>query len=191
MEDLIIDYKFSLEDFKEMEKIEHSYFPNENISPAEEVLKWYKKNNMTCIGIRNTDNLIIASVNILPLKKEIFEDIYNNRMNEADVVADQIEKYEDGKSCYLYLSSISIDREYRNNYKVIKTLLKGCMNLLDVLKRKNIKIKKVMADASTIHGEKICTKLLHMDYIRETNHESKIFCLKGEEFSKNICKFNI
>ena len=97
MENLIIDYKFSLEDFKEMEKIEHSYFLNENISPSEEVLKWYKKNNMTCIGIRNTDSLIIASVNILPLKKRIFEEIYNNRMNEADVVADQIETYEDGK----------------------------------------------------------------------------------------------
>ena len=32
MEELKINYKFSLEDFKVMEDIEHSYFPNENIS---------------------------------------------------------------------------------------------------------------------------------------------------------------
>lgn len=39
-----------------------------------------------------------------------------------------------------------------------------------------------MADASTIHGEKICKKLLKMDYITNTSHNSKIFCEKGEEF---------
>jgi len=48
MEELKIDYNFDLHDFKMMENIEHSYFPNENISPAEEVLKWYEKNDLTC-----------------------------------------------------------------------------------------------------------------------------------------------
>lgn len=43
-----------------------------------------------------------------------------------------------------------------------------------------------MADASTIHGEKICKKLLKMDYIRNTNHESKIYCEDGEKFIKAI-----
>ena len=64
------------------------------------------------------------------------------------------------------------------------------MNLLDVLKRRNIKIKKVMADASTIHGEKLCRKLLNMNYIRETSHDSKIFCIDGDKFINNIYKFN-
>ena len=39
MEQLKIDYKFNLKDFKIMEDIEHSYFPNENITEAEEVMK--------------------------------------------------------------------------------------------------------------------------------------------------------
>ena len=30
MEELKIDYKFNLENFKVMENIEHSYFPNDN-----------------------------------------------------------------------------------------------------------------------------------------------------------------
>ena len=97
MEQLTIDYKFNLKDFKIMEDIEHSYFPNENITEAEEVMKWYQKNNLTCIGIRNSHNVIIASVNVLPLKKDIFEDIYENRINEADIVYEQIERYEDHK----------------------------------------------------------------------------------------------
>jgi len=188
MEELKIDYEFNLDDFKVMENIEHSYFPNENISPAEEVLRWYEKNNLTCIGVRNSNNKIIASVNILPLNRNVFNDIYENKMNEADVISEQIEIYEDNKSYLLYLSSISIDEKYRNNYKVITTLLKGCINLLNILMKRNIKIEKVMADASTMHGEKICKKLLKMDYIRDTSHKSKIYCINGKEIVPNIQK---
>ena len=45
-----------------------------------------------------------------------------------------------------------------------------------------------MADASTIHGEKICRKLLEMDYIRNTSHESKIYCESGGKFLKVMNK---
>lgn len=188
MEQLKVDYRFNLEDFKKMEDIEHSYFENDNIAPADECLKWYEKNDLTCVGVRNEENEIIASVSILPLKKSIFMDIYENKMNEAEVVSEQIEEYQDNKTYYIYLSSISIDEKYRNNYKVVTTLLKGCINLFDLLKSRNIKIEKVMADASTIHGEKICSKLLKMNYITETSHKSKIYCEDGERFIEDINK---
>ena len=71
---------------------------------------------------------------------------------------------------------------------MITTLLSGCMNLLDMLIKRNIKIEKIMADASTIHGEKICRKLLEMDYIRNTSHESKIYCESGGKFLKVMNK---
>lgn len=188
MEQLKVDYKFDFKDFKMMEDIEHSYFENDNIAPADECLKWYEKNDLTCVGVRNEYNEIIASVSILPLQKSIFMDIYKNKMNEADVLAEQIEEYQDNKTYYIYLSSISIDEKYRNNYKVVTTLLKGCINLFDLLISRNIKIEKVMADASTIHGEKICNKLLKMNYITETSHKSKIYCIDGERFLEAINK---
>ena len=188
MEEIKIDYKFNLEDFEIMEDIEHSYFPNDNITPAEEVLKWYQRNDLTCIGVRNGNNEVIASVNILPLNERTFHDIYNNKMNEADVIDSQIERYENSKEYYLYLSSISINQNYRNNYRVITTLLRGCIDLYKLLIDRNIKIIKIMADASTEHGEKICKKLLKMDYIRDTSHESKIYCEDGNDFIKSINK---
>lgn len=75
-------------------------------------------------------------------------------MNEADVVYNQIEEYKDDNSYHIYLSSISIDKKYKNNYKVITTLLSGCMNLLDMLIKRNIKIEKIMADAQVLYMEK-------------------------------------
>lgn len=186
MEELKIEYTFNLEDFKVIENIEHSYFPDENITSAEEVLNWYRKNDLTCIGVRNDKQRIIASANILPLNKETFYSIYENKMNEADVVSSQIEEYKDNETYFIYLSSISIDKACRNNYKVVTTLLKGCINMLDLLQKRNIEIEKVMAEASTIHGEKICNKLLKMNYIRETSHKTKIYCEEGKEFIEAI-----
>ena len=188
MENFKIDYEFTLQDFEDMERIEHQYFANENITKAEEVLNWYNKNKFTCVGVRNENDKVIASVNILPLKKDTFIDIYENKINEADVVAEQIERYEDNKEYYMYLSSISIDKSYRNNYKLVLLLLKGCMELFDIIDSKNIKVNKLMADASTIHGEKICKKLLNMKFVTNTSHCSKIYCIDGDNLNETFIR---
>ena len=188
LDGLKIDYKFNFEDFKVIENIEHKYFENDNIAPAEECEKWYEKNDLTCVGVRNSENKVIASVSVLPLKYEIYKQIYENKMNEAEINYNQIVEYQESKSYYIYLSSISIDINYRNNYKVITTLLKGCIDLFDMLAKKNILIKEVMAEASTIHGEKICKKLLKMEHIRDTSHDSKIYTVDGIEFTNIIKK---
>lgn len=188
MEEFRIDYKFNFSDFKEIEDIEKDYFPERNISKAEEVMKWYEKNSLTCVGVRNSENKIVASVNILPINKQIFYDVYNDIMNEADIVESQIEKYENDNSYYLYLSSISVKKEYLNNYRLITKLLKGCIDLFELLNARNIKILKVMADASTVHGEKLCKKLLKMDYVRDTIHDSKIYEVDGDKFINTIKK---
>ena len=122
MEELKVEYTFDLEDFKTIEIIEHSYFPNDNITPAEEVLNWYRKNDLTCIGVRNNKHKIIASISILPLNEKTFYNIYEDKIHEA----------------------------------------------------------------STIHGEKICKKLLRMNFIRDTKYETKIYCENGEEFMEAI-----
>ena len=186
MKQFSIENSFNLEDFIQMEQIEHTYFLEENITPASEVLKWYQKNPYTCIGIRDKENKIIASVNILPLKKEIFDDIYYNKFKEADITEEQIEIYEENKTYYLYLSAISIDKEHRNSIIVFKMLLKSILEMFEELERKQIKIEALLAEASTIHGEKICKKMLNMKFVESTNHESDIYYLEGKDIEKIV-----
>lgn len=190
MEKFKIDNSFNIKDFIDMEKIEYTYFLEENITPAKEVLKWYEKNPYTCVGIRNEEGKVIASANILPLKKETFDAIYNNQFKEADINEKQIEVYEENKNYYLYLSAISIDKEYRNNIIIFKILLKAILQMFKELKRKQIKVEALLAEASTIHGEKICKKMLNMKYIESTNHESDIYYLEGEKIEEIIKLIN-
>lgn len=186
MEQYRIENHFTLEDFIQMEEIEHTYFLEENITSAKEVLKWYQKNPYTCIAIRNKENEIVASTNILPLKKETFDAIYHNQFKEADITEEQIEIYEENKSYYLYLSAISVKKEYRNNITLFKMLLKAIAQMYKELERKQIEIEAVLAEASTIHGEKICTRMLDMKYIGSTTHESDIYYIEGKQTEKVI-----
>ena len=181
-----IDNKLTAADFIEIENIEHTYFENDNITNANEVWKWYTKNKLTCVAVRDKNSNLVGSINILPINEKVFNDILNDKINESSIVAEDILQYEDNSLYYMYLSSISIKKELLNNYELITTLLKGALELLNILENRNITIKKIMADASTIHGEKICKKLLKMDYITETSHNSKIYCSSGENFYKEI-----
>ncbi len=47
--------ELTIDDFVEMEKIDHQYFPDENIAPAKEAYKWYLKDkNATWKGSGNS-----------------------------------------------------------------------------------------------------------------------------------------
>ena len=115
--------KLDLKDFKKMEQIEHNYFPNENVTVAEEVYKWYLKNPDTCFAILNETDEVIASCNLLPLKPIVIEKIMKEQLDEATITDKQIEVYEEGKVYDLYLSAISIDPAYRNQISILKLLI--------------------------------------------------------------------
>lgn len=138
-----IDNKLTAADFIEIEKIEHTYFENDNITNANEVWKWYTKNKLTCVAVRDKNSNLVGSINILPINEKVFNDILNDKINESSIVAEDILQYEDNSLYYMYLSSISIKKELLNNYELITTLLKGALELLNILENRNITIKKL------------------------------------------------
>lgn len=162
MEKYKIANKLDLKDFKKMEQIEHNYFPNENVTVAEEVYKWYLKNPDTCFAFLNETDEVIASCNLLPLKPIVIEKIMKEQLDEATITDKQIEVYEEGKVYDLYLSAISIDPAYRNQISILKLLIKKVVAFFVKLEEQNITIRQIMAEASTKQGENICKKLLKM-----------------------------
>ena len=167
--------KLDLKDFKKMEQIEHNYFPNENVTVAEEVYKWYLKNPDTCFAILNETDEVIASCNLLPLKPIVIEKIMKEQLDEATITDKQIEVYEEGKVYDLYLSAISIDPAYRNQISILKLLIEKVVAFFVKLEEKNITIRQIMAEASTKQGENICKKLLKMVCQKELPNGTKFY----------------
>ena len=186
MESFKIEDTFSLKDFNKIQKIEESYFEKDEVIPAKEIFRWYNQNNKICIGVRNQAGDIIASLNILPLKKEVFDNICKKDIDKTKISYTDIEKYEKNKYYYLYFSSIQIDEKYRNNFIVLKKLIIGGLLLFEKLHKDNISIVKVVADVTTPYGEKICKKLFNMNKVLTEDNNSKLYYEDGENFEENL-----
>ena len=172
----------TFEDFIKMEEIDHQYFPDENVSPAEEAYKWYLADSNSCVVVKDNSK-VVAYVNILYLKKEVYDKVKHNEMNESQILVSDLELDKDKYFNYLYFSAIAIDKNHRD----IQTL----RELIDITSAKIIEIvnqgseiKEVMADCSTPQGQKITQRFLRLKPFMETSHNSMIHILSGDEFIK-------
>ncbi len=180
--------KLTLEDFIKMEEIDHQYFPDENVSPAQEAYNWYLADSNSCIVVKENEN-VVAYVNILSLKKEIYNKVKFNIMNESEILVSDLELNNDKYFNYLYFSTIAIDKNYRNT-QTLRKLLKVTIEKIIEIVNLGCEIKEVMADCSTPEGQKITQRFLKLKPFMKTSHNSVIHVLSGEEFLK-VIKNNI
>lgn len=172
--------QLTFNDFIKMEEIDHQYFPDENVSPASEAYRWYLADPNSCVVVKDDSN-VVAYVNILSLKKEIYDKVKYNQMNESQIIVSDLELNKERYFNHLYFSTIAIDKKHRN----IQTLRK----LIDITSAKIVEIvsqgceiKEVMADCSTYEGQKITQRFLKLKPFIQTSHNSTIHILNGEEF---------
>ncbi len=176
--------KLTLKDFIKMEEIEHQYFPNENISSAQEAYNWYLADNNSCVVVKKNEK-VVAFVNILSLKKDIYDKVKFNIMNESEILVHDLELNKDKYDNYLYFSTIAIDKNYRNT-QTLRNLLNVTIEKIIEIVNFGCEIKEVMADCATQQGEKIAQRFLKLKPFIKTSHNSVIHVLSGEEFLKVV-----
>lgn len=172
----------TLQDFVKMEEIEHQYFPNENITTANEAYNWYLADPNSCIVVKNK-NEVIASINILSLKEDVFNLLKYNKLNESEIKVEDLQLENTKYMNYLYFSSISVDKNFRN-IQTLKKLIDATKTHIKKLSCFNI--VEVVADCSTPQGEKLATRFLKLKPFIKTDHGSVIHILDGKQFINNL-----
>lgn len=176
----------TFEDFIKMEEIDHQYFPDENVSPAEEAYKWYLADSNSCVVVKDNSN-VVAYVNILSLKKEVYDKVKHNEMNESQILVSDLELDKDKYFNYLYFSTIAIDKNHRD-IQTLRELIDITSAKIFEIVNQGCKIKEVMADCSTPQGQKITQRFLKLKPFMKTSHNSMIHILSGDEFIKLLHK---
>lgn len=175
--------KLEFKDFEKMEQIDRQYFPIENIAPAEESYKWYIANPNSCVVVKESDE-VIAYINILSLKEEIYNKVKFNKMNESEIVVEDLELRGDKYFNYIYFPVIAIDKQHRN-IKTLRNLLNATKEHMQTILIKH-KIIEVMTDCSTKEGQKITQRILKLKPFMKTSHNSTIHICDGDTFIKNL-----
>lgn len=177
------EMKLTIKDFEQMEYIDHEYFSENTIAPAKEAYKWYLADPNSCIVVKE-NNKVVAYINILSLKKEVYDKVKNNILNESEIVMGDLELNKEKYFNYLYFPAIAIDQNYRN-IRVLKKLLDVAKEHIKEI-TKNATILEVMADCSTKEGTKITQRILKLKPYKKTSHNSTIHIAKGDDFVKNL-----
>lgn len=174
-------------DFIKMEEIDKQYFPEENISPAGEAYKWYLADENSCIVVKEEKD-VVAYINMLSLKKNIYDKIKLNKMNESEIKVSDLELAKEKYYNYLYFSAIAVDKKYRSA-SALRKLLYVCKNHIRKLLDKGVKFIEVMADCSTDEGAKITKHILKLKPFIKTSHGSVIYFIDGQTFLKNFLNY--
>ena len=178
--------QLTFNDFIKMEEIDHQYFPDENVSPADEAYKWYLADPNSCVVVKDNSN-VVAYVNILSLKEEVYNKVKFNEMNESQILVSDLELNKDKYFNYLYFSTIAIDENHRDIHTLRQLIDITSKKIIEIVNQ-GCEIKEVMADCSTPQGQKITQRFLKLKPFMKTSHNSMIHILSGDEFIELLHK---
>ena len=180
---ITVEENLTLQDFEDMENIEKQYFSPINIMPAAESFELYLKdhNHICCL---KQNNRIIGFAMALSLKEKSFNDLKTGKIDETDLGIDDIDLSDDAYS-YIYLSSIAIDKSFRNNLTLVKLFKRFRKHISGIISN-GANVREVIADVITPEGKKLARRLLRMQPVLITTHNSTIYWVDGKTFTRII-----
>jgi len=185
----IIENDLTLNDFKEIEDIEKSYFDPDTIVPSSQRYDWYASNRDVDIVIRNSDNHeIVGEIAIVPLSKDQYYKFINGEFADTELTGDTMLTYENNKDYYLMFVVVAIKEEYRNNRRALYYLLKGTCEKIKQLQNRGIKYINMCTEGQTPNGQKFIDGFLNLRLMGKTKDNYNLYHFEkdSEDFSNWI-----
>ena len=171
-----IEYCHKKQDFLDVWNIENQYLEPHTISSVDQVIDWNNKNNDTHIFVRDLiKDKIVGEITFLPLSKEQFDKFMSIELEDTEIDGNSLCNYENGKSYYLLFSAIAIDKDYRNDRRILSLLLKGFNHKLNELINRNIIFLNMCAEGQTSDGQKFIENFLNLKYQQNTKEDYKLY----------------
>lgn len=185
--------------FKETDDIDYLVLREDLIASIDTALEWYEYNNYTYIAIRDTStNKIAGYFTLLPVTEDTYNKILSGDFMDKDFTKDAILQYETPGIYSIYVASVAIHPNYQNSNAFLELYNAAIDMFLELAQERDIYIDKLIAEASTKQGEKLCKLLKMIKYCSTTTNtdvytltlippEFKLFGSKGKVFM-NLCR---
>ena len=187
------------EDFKETDEIDYLVLREDLIASVDTAIEWYDYNYYTYLAIKDKKtNRIAGYITVLPITEDTYNQILSGDFMDKDFTKDSILLYDTPGLYSIYVASVAIHPKYQNSNAFFKLYNATIDMFLNLAKEREVYVEKIIAEASTKQGEKLC-KLLHMQRFCSTTSntdvytltlippEFKLFGSRGKVFM-NLCK---
>ncbi len=175
---IIFGKEVSIKNIELALQLDYVSYDNVYYLEQERCVEYHKKNPYIYIMILNPEGNTVGYLNFSPITEELYEILRTGKEIDTIIHSEDIVCYEYGGEYSAYLSSICVHPDYRNK-GIAGILLEEFGFLLESLNKSDIKIKRVIADAVSLSGEKIC-KSMGMNEICVSEHGTKIMEKKYE-----------
>lgn len=140
-----------------------------------QILEWFHTNPDIYILARdNTTNQIVGYINLCPVTDEAYETIKTGNYEEQAITSKDILSYNLSGVYNLVFMSIVVHPDH-NNSTVCMGLINSVIDkLVHLATTKEIYAKRVIADAVSDNGEKLC-KLFGMQKLYSSTHDSTMY----------------
>lgn len=137
-------------------------------------VKWAEANPDIYVMLRDLQTgHIVAYINVMPVTDECYGMIRNGDFIDVGISPEMILSYDMPLPYSIYFSSVVIHPDYRNS-GVFKHLFNAIVGRFLELGRDEIFIKRMLADAVSVEGEKFC-KLFGMTRLEGSQHGSTLY----------------
>lgn len=161
-------------DIEEAVELDNLSYPECYRGNVVDCVKWSQANPNIYVMLRDTTTgRIIAYINVMPVTDECYEMIRGGKFIDVSIAPEMILSYDMPLPYCIYFSSIVIHPAYRNT-GVFKYLFNAILARFMELGKNEIFIKKMLADAVSVEGEKFC-KLFGMTKIDQSQHGSSLY----------------
>lgn len=172
--DVVYGKDISRKDIEEAIDLDKLSFSQTYWVDIDKCLKWFEANSYIYFMLRDKGSKkIIAYINAMPVTDECYNDIRNGNIIGDDILPENIMSDDMPCSCNVYFCSIVIHPQHRNTGALV-FLVNAIINRIIKLGERQIYIKRMLADAVTSNGMKLC-KLFGMKKVIETTHNSYLY----------------
>ncbi len=161
--------------FSQICELEKKYPPQFRTS-SDTINTWHHHNpNIYTVITDLKKKNVIGLIEALPLNSEYSNRLYLSELNDTEIPADAIMKFDKPAILKLYISSVIIDTFYYNS-DIFIFMFDAFLKKLLMLARKGIYFSEVFADIINPQGRKIA-RYWEMEKVNDTQHSSSIYKL--------------
>ena len=186
-----LEYIHTEKDFEDVFEIEQKYLEPNTIADTQTVIEWERRNpDIHILARDNEKDKIVGEITLLPLYEEQFNRFMINELEDTELNKDTLLEYKPDIECFLLLSVIAIDREYRKEREILSLLLRGMYEKIKSLLNKNIRFLNMCAEGQTEEGQKFIDGFLNLKHKYTTKDGYKLYSFDNkEDFNDWLIKF--
>lgn len=170
-------FSVTVEDIRNALELDRKFYniPETEQFDIEKCIRWNNKtNNQIYTMVKDTDNNeIIGYINAAPINEKCYDDIKSGKypdaeINDNDIVAFEAQNIK--KHYNLYFASIVLDTS-KDGFLRFKKLYDAFLDKLINYTKQNIIISRIIADAVSSEGKKLCMAN-GMKKVTDTEHDN-------------------